>query len=152
MNVLRCLAVVAAMLFQCSCDKAAETPAEPVDLVVAAQTWNTVDKTWGDEELHQLVNGRILYKKRCAGCHLSSGEGQLTLGAPALKNSAVATGTTELLITTVLSGRGSMPAFRRSMTDADLAAILSYVGNAWGNSRGDVITASGVAAVRNLGK
>jgi mono/diheme cytochrome c family protein len=149
MNVLRYLAVVAAMLFQCSCDKAAEAPAEPVDLVVAAQTWNTVDKTWGDEELHQLANGRILYKKRCAGCHLSSGEGQLTLGAPALENSSVVAGAVDGLVTTVLSGRGSMPAFRQSITDADLAAILSYVSNAWGNNRGDVVTVPDVTAVRN---
>lgn len=152
MNIIRCLSIVAAILFQSACGKAPETPTEPVDLLVAAQTWNTVDKTWSETELYQLANGQLLYRKRCAGCHLSSGEGQLTLGAPALKNSAVATGTAELLITTVLSGRGSMPAFRRSMTDADLAAVLSYIGNAWGNSRGDVITESGVATVRNSGK
>jgi mono/diheme cytochrome c family protein len=45
-----------------------------------------------------------------------------------------------------------MPAFRKSLQDADLALILSYVRNAWGNQQGNLITMAEVAAVRAAGK
>ena len=136
----------------CGCGQNTNAPMDPVDLEVAAQTWNTPDKQWREAELFRLVEGERLYRKRCAGCHLSTGEGQLTLGAPALRNSAVAKGPVEGLITTVLFGRGTMPAFRKSLQDADLALILSYVRNAWGNQQGNLITTAEVAAVRAAGK
>ena len=136
------------VLFLCGCGEGPNAPVEPVDLEVAAQTWNTPDKHWSEAELLRLVEGEHLYRKRCAGCHLSTGEGQLTLGAPALRNSAVARGSVEGLIATVLFGRGSMPAFRTSLQDVDLALILSYVRNAWGNQQGDLIATAEVAAVR----
>jgi len=140
------------MLFGCS--QGPDEPAETVDLdldldlELVAQAWNTPDRQWSEAQLLQLVKGERLYRKRCAGCHLSSGAGQLTLGAPALKNSAVARGSVEGLMTTVLFGRGTMPAFRTSLQDADLALILSYVRNAWGNQQGDLIAAAEVAAAR----
>ena len=134
------------------CGEDPNAPMEPVDLEVAAQTWNTPEKQWREAELLRLVEGERLYRKRCAGCHLSTGEGQLTLGAPALRNSAVAKGPVEGLITTVLFGRGTMPAFRKSLQDADLALILSYVRNAWGNQQGNLIATAEVAAVRAAGK
>jgi len=141
-----------AVLFLSGCGEGPNAPMEPVDLEVAAQTWNTPDKQWREVELLRLVEGERLYRKRCAGCHLSTGEGQLTLGAPALRNSAVAKGPAGQLITTVLFGRGSMPAFRNSMQDADLALILSYVRNAWENQQGDLIATTDVATVRTTGK
>jgi cytochrome c oxidase subunit 2 len=143
---------VLVVLCQSGCGEDPNAPMEPVDLEVAAQTWNTPDNRWGEVELFRLVEGERLYRKRCAGCHLSTGEGQLTLGAPALRNSAVAKGPVEGLITTVLFGRGTMPAFRKSLQDADLALILSYVRNAWGNQQGNLITMAEVAAVRAAGK
>jgi len=134
------------MLF--GCGQGSNAPAEPVDLVIAAQAWNTPDRQWSEAQLLQLVDGERLYRKRCAGCHLSTGEEQLTLGASALKNSAVAKGPVNGLIMTVLFGRGTMPAFRTSLQDTDLALVLSCVRNAWGNQQGDLIAASEVAAAR----
>ena len=134
------------------CGQSADAPTETADLEAAAQVWNTPDKQWSETGLRQLLDGERLYRKRCAGCHLSSGEGQLTLGAPALKNSAVAKGPAGGMVATVLFGRGTMPAFGKSINDADLALILSYVRNAWGNQQGDLIAAADVAAVRATGK
>ena len=96
-----CLLLTAVVVGLYGCDRSTNAPVESVDLDVAAQQWNTLDKLWIETELQQLVTGEQLYRKRCAGCHLSSGEGQLTLGAPALKNSAVAKGPAEGLMTTV---------------------------------------------------
>jgi mono/diheme cytochrome c family protein len=55
-------------------------------------------------------------------------------------------------MTTVLFGRGTMPAFGKSINDADVALILSCVRNTWGNQQGDLIDAADVAAVRAAGK
>ena len=142
------------LLFPClsGCGQEPDAPSQAVDLAVAAQTWNTAEKQWSEAELQQLVEGEHQYRKGCGGCHLSSGEGQLTLGAPALKNSAVAKGPAGELARTVLFGRGSMPAFRSSLPDAGLAQILSYVRNDWGNQQGSLISRAEVAAARAAGQ
>jgi cytochrome c oxidase subunit 2 len=152
MDYLYSLLAGAVVLGLYGCGQGADAPTETADLEAAAQVWNTPDKQWSETGLQQLLDGERLYRKRCAGCHLSSGEGQLTLGAPALKNSAVAKGPARGLMTTVLFGRGTMPAFGKSINDADLALILSYVRNAWGNQQGDLIAAADVAAARATGK
>jgi cytochrome c oxidase subunit 2 len=152
MSNFRFLLLAAAVLCLCGCGQGPNAPPEPVDLEAAAQQWNTADRQWNDAALTQLVEGERLYRKRCAACHLATGGGQLTIGAPALKNSAVVTGPVRGFMETVLFGRGSMPAFRTSINDADLAAILSYERNAWGNDRGDLVTAAELAAVRDSRK
>ena len=141
------------VVFSClsGCGQDPDASAQTVDLAVAAQTWNSPEKQWSQVELQQLLEGERLYRKRCAGCHLSSGAGQLTLGAPALRNSAVAKGPAVELARTVLFGRGTMPAFRTSLQDAELAPILSYVRNAWGNQQGGLISRADVAAARAAG-
>jgi mono/diheme cytochrome c family protein len=47
----------------------------------------------------------------------------------------------------VLNGRGGMPAFRNSLSDDQLAAIITYVRSAWGN-KAPPVTAATVAAAR----
>ena len=136
------------LLMISGCGDVSKTDAEPFDPVKAAQVWNTADKTWDAEELEILEGGKSLYRGRCAGCHQLMGTGSTTIGAPALKGSAIARGSADILITTVLFGRNSMPAFRMSLDDAGLAMILSYVRNAWGNDMQDVVQVSRVAAIR----
>ena len=121
---------------------------EPVDLAQAALEWNSGSKQWSDGELKTLEVGKNLYRGRCAGCHQQTGVGSTTIGAPALKGSAVARGSADILIRTVLFGRGSMPAFRMSLDDAGLARILSYVRNAWGNDMQDIVQLSRIAEIR----
>ena len=139
------------LLMAVGCGDVSNTDAEPFDPAKAAQVWNTADKTWDAEELEILESGKILYRGRCAGCHQLSGAGSTTIGAPALKGSAVARGSADILIKTVLFGRGSMPAFRNSLDNAGLARILSYVRNAWGNNMQEVVPVSRVVALRAAG-
>ena len=129
-----------------ACGQGAAPPAK-VDIEEAARTWNTAQKTWSEPDLYQLEEGRRLYQKNCAGCHLSSGTGQQTIGAPALKGSAVAKGPVDALTALVLDGRNVMPAFRSSVDASSLAAILSYVRNAWGNDTAEVIKTATVATL-----
>jgi len=136
------------LLMISGCGDMSNTDAEPFDPGKAEQMWNTAEKTWDMEELKILEGGKSLYQGRCAGCHQLTGTGSTTIGAPALKGSAVARGSTDILIETVLFGRASMPAFRMSLDDAGLAMILSYVRNAWGNDVQELVHASRVAALR----
>ena len=53
--------------------------------------------------------------------------------------------------TIVLNGKGGMPSFRDDLSDADIAAALTYVRAAWGN-KAQGVPAGVVASVRRTGK
>lgn len=131
-----------------ACGEAPDTTPPVFDATAAAAEWNS-DKTWTDEELQLLERGKRLYTGRCAGCHLRTGEGQMVVGAPALKGSAMVKGDLPPYIMLVLKGRMSMPGFARSLKDDELAAILSYERNAWGNAAGDLVLPAEVKSVRD---
>lgn len=61
---------------------------------------------------------------------------------PALKGSAIATGPAEGHIHIVYQGKPgtSMAAFGKQLSPVDLAAIITYERNAWGNNVGDMVT------------
>lgn len=137
-----CLLLALAACLLCACDKGPDTQPVIVDINDLAGEWNSANKTWQVDELFLLDSGKKQYKSSCAGCHLSTGEGQLTIGAPALKGSAVVTGPLDGLVRVVMNGRNSMPAFGKGKSKAELAAILSYVRNAWGNAAGELVLIS----------
>ena len=94
----------------------------------------------------QVLDGKMLFAKNCAACHQVGGTG-IDGAFPALKGNLFVQSDSTLVITTVLKGRAGMPTFATSLTDDKLAAILSYVRQAWGNHAA-AITAEDVAAVR----
>jgi glucose/arabinose dehydrogenase/mono/diheme cytochrome c family protein len=84
-----------------------------------------------------IEQGRTAYGI-CAACHQADGRGLPSL-APALAGSANVTGPPAALIDIVLGGRDVDPAFPSmpplaALSDDQLAAILTYVRQAWGNS------------------
>jgi mono/diheme cytochrome c family protein len=86
----------------------------------------------------------------CSACHQATGKG--VKGAfPALAGSPLVQGDPKIVITTVLNGRAGMPAFKDDLTDADLAAILTYVRGSWGN-KASAIKPAEVVAARNAAK
>ncbi len=135
-----------------ACGKPAD-PAEQFNLGKAEAKWNSTKRQWLELELRQLEHGESLYNSFCAACHLSSGEGQLVMGAPALRGNAFVHGAVKPLARKVLFTSGStMPSFAASLDDSQIAAILSYVRNAWGEQLGEPVRASLVAEVRRAGK
>ena len=91
-----------------------------------------------------LTQAGALYKKHCAACHGPQGEG--VAGAyPALaQNRAVLAAYSGNLIQTVLHGGFApvtqarpqpygMPPFVLTLTDAEIAQVLTYVRQSWGN-------------------
>lgn len=91
--------------------------------------------------------GQANFEQACAACHQSDGKG-IPGAFPALEANTVVQGPPEVLVKTVLDGRGAMPAFRAELDDERLAAILTYARSAWGNTAPAIPTAL-IAAARS---
>lgn len=97
------------------------------------------------EELMAL--GETTYVAYCAACHQTSGTG-LPPAFPALKGSPVATGDIATHITTVFNGKAGtgMQGYGKQLSLKQIAAVVTYERNAWGNNTGDAVQASDVQA------
>jgi cytochrome c oxidase subunit 2 len=100
-----------------------------------------------------MKQGEAVYNKTCAACHKADGAGMPPV-FPALKGSSVAVGNIVKHIQIVLKGvpNTAMQAFDNQLTDAEIAAVVTYERNAWGNSMGDVVQPADVKAVRGGAK
>jgi len=97
-----------------------------------------------------MRQGEKVYTQMCASCHMATGEGLAAAGYPALKGSAIATGDLAAHLDIVLHGKPNtaMMAFGGLMSDEDIAAVVTYERNAWGNDTGDLVEPSDIAAAR----
>lgn len=135
-------------------------PQEEFDVWVADQKQqmaaNTAgaDKEWTKDELMAL--GKDVYTKNCAVCHQVSGAG-LPPAFPALTGSKLVAEPNldsdgKLLkdshLDRVLNGKGVMPAWKATLSDSDIAAVVTYERNALGNAVGDVLQPAQVKALR----
>lgn len=77
-------------------------------------------------------DGAALFAGNCAACHQAKGQG-IPGAFPALAGDKFVVGEPGAVAATVLNGRGGMPSFRDVLSDAQLAAVVSYVRGSWGN-------------------
>lgn len=112
--------------------------------VAAAESSN---RTWTKDEL--MDHGKTVYATNCMACHLAGGEGIPNV-FPGLKGSLIATGDVAKHIDIVVNGKSgtAMQAFGPQLNDADLAALVTYERNAWGNDTGDVVQPADIKAAR----
>ncbi len=96
-----------------------------------------------------MEKGAAVYKNVCAVCHQVSGEG-LPPAFPALKGSKIAKGAVAAHIQMVLQGKPgtAMQAFGPQLSNGDLAAVITYERNAWGNDVGDLVQPADIQAAR----
>ncbi len=91
---------------------------------------------WAQGTMDLIKQGQEKFNDTCAACHRTNGEG-LPDKFPALKGNPFVLGDPVPVITTVLNGRqgklGQMPAWREFLNDGEVAAVVSYIRNAWGN-------------------
>lgn len=92
------------------------------------------------------ADGKAVFQKNCAACHQASGKG-IPGAFPALAGSTFVQGPAQDAATVLLKGRGGMPDFSASLSDAEIAAVLTYVRSSWGNGAG-ALTEQQVAALR----
>ena len=97
----------------------------------------SADKEWSEQEL--ITKGEEVYNANCASCHQVNGEG-VPGTFPPIKGSPVASGDIDQHIDLVLNGKGAMmPGFANMLEPAELAAVISYQRNAFGNNMGDSV-------------
>jgi len=78
---------------------------------------------------HLMAEGEQVYRNVCSTCHGGAGAGGQ--GPRLAANPRV--GDTFFVVDTVLWGLGYMPGFGRQLSDADVAAVATYVRNSWAN-------------------
>lgn len=126
---------------------------EPADF----QAWYTEQQA-GVRQIRQLaaaemtmedamVQGEAVYNRNCVACHQPGGVGMPPV-FPALVGSAKSTGDVAVTIDTLVNGVSgtSMAAYGRQLNPIELAAIITYVRNGFGNNTGDMVQPADVNA------
>lgn len=104
-------------------------------------------KPMGKEEL--MHNGEKIYKTVCMVCHQANGAGVPGVFKP-IKNSPVAKGPAAKHIRTVLHGvkNTAMQSFAEQLSDEEIAEVVTYERNAFGNNVGDLVQPADVKKIR----
>jgi cytochrome c oxidase subunit 2 len=113
----------------------------------SAKLKELTSKDWTLEEL--VAQGDKVYHTTCVACHQAEGQG-LPPMFPALKGSKTVLGPKEEHLATVFNGRPgtAMAAFGKQLSEVDIAAVVTYERNAWGNNKGDMVTPKDVLALK----
>ncbi|MDQ7731397.1 cytochrome c oxidase subunit II [Halomonas sp. SpR1] len=103
-----------------------------------------VDREWGMEEL--VERGQSVYQSICSSCHQAEGQGAPP-AFPALANNEQLISDVDWHLDKVINGvsGAAMPAFRNTLNPVEIAAVVTYTRNAWGNDTGDAVQPSEVA-------
>lgn len=105
-------------------------------------------REWTPDELAE--RGGSLYATHCVACHQPDGKG-IPPAFPALDGSPVATGDVAEMLKVIVHGRPgtAMAAFGAQLSDAEIAAVTTWVRSAWSNEAGDMVQPADVAAARD---
>jgi cytochrome c oxidase subunit 2 len=94
----------------------------------------------------QKERGAKVYASNCAACHQPNGKGA---GAfPALDGSKMVLGPKGAHYSIMINGKGAMPKWSGVISDGDIAAVMTYTRNAWGNKTGEIIQTQDVVSAR----
>ena len=94
----------------------------------------------------QMDRGAKVYAANCAACHQPNGKGAGTF--PALDGSKVVNGPKEGQYNIMLNGKGAMPKWAGVISDGDIAAVITYTRNSWGNKMGDTVQTQDIVTTR----
>ena len=90
---------------------------------------------WAQDSGALFDQGKTIFENNCAVCHQSSGVGSLP-DFPALKDNSDLSDAA-LIVNRVHNGKSPMPSFP-NLDASQIAAVATYVRNAWTNSFGPV--------------
>jgi cytochrome c oxidase subunit 2 len=95
------------------------------------------NKEWQVADLQ--ARGEKVYAANCVACHQATGKG-LPGAFPALEGSKLVLGPQDAQIDLLLKGKaGTAMASYKQLSDTELAAVMTYTRNAWGNKPEDAI-------------
>lgn len=114
--------------------EAAEGTAEPTGEATEQPSESGGDGEMAAANEEELINqGEDIYATQCAKCHQLSGRG-MGSAFPALRDSDIVTAEDPAAaIDTVIHGREAMPSFENVLSPEEIAAVVSYIRNAWDN-------------------
>ena len=104
--------------------------------IEAAEIKELMAQTFAMDEL--MERGEAVYARACLACHGANGEGGV---GNAIKGSVVATGDLAGHLDIGINGvpGTAMQAFGGQLNDVDMAAVITYQRNAFGNNMGDLV-------------
>ncbi|MCY4218377.1 MAG: cytochrome c oxidase subunit II [Gammaproteobacteria bacterium] len=107
----------------------------------------SADREWAMDEL--MERGEGVYGTYCVACHQMNGQG-IPGVFPGLVGTDLVMNDVEGHINVILNGveGTSMQAFSTTLNDADIAAVVTYERNAWGNDTGDVVQPTTIKDMR----
>jgi cytochrome c oxidase subunit II len=124
-------------------DYAAWVTAQKAKVAAAAED---PGKVWTESDL--AAKGATVYAANCVACHQANGKG--VPGAfPALDGSKIVNGPAPAQIALVLAGKPgtAMPSWKQ-LSDTDIASVITYTRNSWGNHSGEAIQPAQIVAAR----
>ncbi|MCW5593041.1 MAG: cytochrome c oxidase subunit II [Burkholderiales bacterium] len=124
----------------------AAAPAQVAVAAAAPAAAEDPNKKWSLDELKAA--GEKVYAANCAACHQPTGKG-MPPAFPALDGSKVVNGPKAAQLALVLGGKQgtAMASFAR-LSDSELAGVITYTRNSWGNKTGEAIQPAEVKAAR----
>jgi cytochrome c oxidase subunit II len=105
-------------------------------------------KTFSMPEL--VAEGEKVYTKNCIACHMATGQG-IPPTFPSLVGGKISTGAMPAHIDIVMNGSKKNPAmvaWKAQLNDAEIAAVITYERNSFGNKTGDMVQPREIAALR----
>ena len=93
-------------------------------------------KVWTVDELKQ--RGESVYAANCVACHQANGKGVPGAFA-ALDGSPVVNGPKAAQVEILLNGIRGMPAWKATLSDTEIAAVITYTRNSWSNKAAENI-------------
>jgi cytochrome c oxidase subunit 2 len=96
------------------------------------------------------AEGEKVYGKTCVACHMANGQG-MPPTFPALSAGKIATGPIAGHIDIVVNGSKKNPAmvaWKNQLSDLEIAAVITYERNSFGNKVGDMVQPKQIAAAR----
>jgi cytochrome c oxidase subunit 2 len=113
----------------------------------AAAAASSADREWSQEDL--MARGETVYQANCSACHGATGAG-IPGAFPAMTGSPVVTGDAAGHVDIVVNGKAgtAMSAFKAQLNDVDIAAVITFERNSFGNSVGDIVQPSTIKNAR----
>ena len=107
-----------------------------------------INKTYTLDELK--ADGEKVYGKTCIACHMANGQG-MPPTFPALAGGKIATGPVAGHIDIVVNGSKKNPAmvaWKNQLSDLEIASVITYERNSFGNKLGDAVQPKQIAEAR----
>jgi ubiquinol-cytochrome c reductase cytochrome b subunit len=139
--------------------QAAAPPSPPESVVLGKAEAATTSSGGGAPATAAHANGAKVFSTNCSSCHGATGQG-LPGAFPPLANNPTVTGDPNKVIGIVLHGlkgtvsidgqtyNGQMPAWKGTLSNGDIADVITYIRSSLGNNHASAVTTAQVAGYK----